>query len=321
LVEAIGDVIYTVDAGGVIIYLNPAIEALIGLPPEQLVGRPFAQFVHPEDLGRLQGNVQDLLAGGVPGAAEYRVLTTSGETRWIRVTSQSIVDEGRVTGMQGVLTDITERRRLEEQLEEAATAAERQRLARELHDSVTQSLFSLDLFANAAEQALATGRIERATENTRYICDLSQRALADMRLLIFELRPPVLEQEGLVGALRARLAAVEARAGLETEFNQTAVRPLPLAVESELYAVAREALNNTLKHAQAEGVTVYLEFDEQSCCLTIADDGIGFDLESAELGAGFGLRGMRERVESIDGTLTLETSPGRGTSVRVEVTV
>jgi PAS domain S-box-containing protein len=321
LVERISDVIYAVDTGGVITYLNPAIEALIGLPPEQVVGQPFAQFIHPEDLGRLQGNVQDLLAGTVPGTAEYRVLNASGETRWIRVTSQPIVDGDQVTSMQGLLTDITERKRIEEQLEEAATAAERQRLARELHDSVTQSLFSLDLFANATEQALATGRIERATENTRYICDLSQRALADMRLLIFELRPPVLEQEGLVGALRARLAAVEARAGLETEFNQTAVRPLPPAVESELYAVAREALNNTLKHARAEGVTVYLEFDEQSCCLTIADDGIGFDLEGAELGAGYGLRGMRERVESIDGRLTLETSPGRGASVRVEVTV
>ena len=95
----------------------------------ELVGQSFAQSIHPEDLGRLQGNVEELLAGGVPGAAEYRVLSTSDEPRWIRVTSRPIRDGDQITGIQGVLTDITERKRVEAQLEEAATAAERQRLA------------------------------------------------------------------------------------------------------------------------------------------------------------------------------------------------
>ncbi len=320
LVEKVSDVIYAVDAEGVITYLNPAIEALIGLPPDQVVGQPFAQFVHPEDLGRLQDNLQNLLSGVAPGSTEYRVLNVSGETRWIRVTSQPIVDEGRVTGLQGVLTDMTERKRVEEQLEEAAIAAERQRLARELHDSVTQSLYGLDLFANATQQTLSAGRIERATEHVQEILNLSHSALADMRLLIFELRPPLLEQEGLAGALRVRLESVEGRAGLKTKFEAKGERPLSPLVEAELYAVALEALNNALKHAQAEHITLNLECDEGRSCLTVQDDGIGYDPEMAKNRGGIGLHTMRERVERLGGNLTLETAPGRGTTVRVEVT-
>jgi PAS domain S-box-containing protein len=320
LVEDISDVIYSVDAEGVITYLNPAVEALIGLPPEQVVGQPFAQFIHPEDLGRLQENVQDLFSGLTPGPAEYRVLNASGETRWIRVASQPSRDGDRITGVQGVLSDITERKKVEEQLEEAATAAERQRLARELHDSVTQSLYGLDLLANAAQQTLAAGKIERASEHVREILSLSQSALADMRLLIFELRPPLLEQEGLAGALRARLGSVEGRAGLRTRFDVQGESPLSPTVEAELYAVALEALNNTLKHARAEHITLNLEYDGGRCYLTIQDDGVGFDSDMAESGGGLGLHTMRERVERLGGNLTLDTVPGRGTTIRVEVT-
>ena len=319
LVEKISDVIYAINTEGVITYLSPAAESLLGLPPKKLVGRQFAQSLHPEDSRKAQENVQALLAGGIPGTTEYRVLNALGETRWIGVTSQPIVDGGQVTGFRGVLTDITERKRVEEQLEEAAIAAERQRLARDLHDSVTQTLYSLDLFANAAQEALSKGKIETGTEHAQRIRSLSQSALVDMRLLIFELQPPLLE-EGLAGALRARLESVEARAGLTTEFEAMAERPLSPAVESELYAVAREALNNALRHAQADRITVKLDCDERGCCLTIRDDGVGFDLATTERTGGFGLRNMAYRAERIGGSLTLETAPGKGTTVRVEVT-
>jgi len=319
LVEKISDVIYAINREGVITYLSPAAESLLGLPPEQLVGRPFAQSIYPEDLEQVQENVQALLAGEVPGTAEYRVLNALGEIRWIRVTSQPIVDEGQVTGFRGVLTDITERKRVEEQLEEAAITAERQRLARDLHDSVTQTLYSLDLFANAAQEALSKGKIETGTEHAQRIRSLSQSALVDMRLLIFELQPPLLEQEGLAGALRARLESVEVRAGLTTEFEAMLERPLSPLVESELYAVAREALNNALRHAQADRIIVKLDCDERGCCLTIRDDGVGFDLATIERTGGFGLRNMADRAERMGGSLTLETAPGKGTTVRVEV--
>jgi signal transduction histidine kinase len=219
----------------------------------------------------------------------------------------------------GQIAGAIETARLFEQAQQGAVAEERNRLARELHDSVTQTLYSLDLFANATQQALSAGRIERASEHARQIFSLSQSALADMRLLIFELRPPLLDQEGLVGALRARLESVEARAGFKTGFEAKGERPLSPSVEAELYAVAQEVLNNTLKHAQAEQISVSLNYDEQRCCLTIRDDGIGFDPEIAEDSGGFGLHIIRERVERVGGTLTLETASGRGTTLSVEV--
>jgi len=319
LVEKVSDVIYSVDTQGVITYLNPAIESLIGLTPEQVVGQPFAQFVNADDLERLQDNIQSLLSGVTPDSNEYRVLTASGEIRWIHVTSQPIRDGDKVTGVQGVLTDITERKKVEGQLEQAATAAERQRLARELHDSVTQTLYSIDLFSNATQQALSSGKIDTATEHARQVRDLSQSALADMRLLIFELQPPILEKEGLVSALRKRLELVESRAGLDTKFEVNAERPLPSSVEGDLYAIATEALNNTLKHAQAEHITINLEYNDQYTYLTISDDGCGFDSQLAEKSHGYGLRNIRERVERMDGSMTLDTSPGRGTTVSVKV--
>jgi len=154
LVEKVSDVIYSVGADGVITYTNPAIEALIGLPPERVIGQQFTQFLHAEDVGQMQENIQTLLSGGSPGPAEYRLTTPSGETRWVRVTSQPISDGDQVTGLQGVLTDITERKLVVNRLEEEAATAERERLARRLHDAVTQTLFSASVIAESTPRIM-----------------------------------------------------------------------------------------------------------------------------------------------------------------------
>jgi signal transduction histidine kinase len=139
-----------------------------------------------------------------------------------------------------------------------------------------------------------------------------------MRLLLFELRPPVLQEHGLAAALRARLQAVETRAGLVAEFDCQAEERLPPAKEQELYRVAQEALNNVLKHAHAGRVRVHLAVANGRATLEIADDGVGFE-PSMQGAGGLGLRGMRERVERLAGTLRVDSSPGKGTCVHVEV--
>ena len=155
LVENVSDVIYRVDMQGKITYLNPAVEALIGLPPEELVGKSFALFIHPEDLGRTQKNMQSIISGQTHGHAEYRLMRASGEMRWIRVTSQPIREGNRITGVQGVLNDITERKQMEQQRQEAIAVAERERLARRLHDDVTQTLFSASVIAESTPRIMA----------------------------------------------------------------------------------------------------------------------------------------------------------------------
>ena len=214
-----------------------------------------------------------------------------------------------------------EHARLQRQAEQLAVLAERQRLARELHDSVTQSLYSVTLYANASVLALAAGKSDVAAGYLQELQETAQEGMRDMRLLIFQLHPPVLEAEGLVAALQARLAAVEGRAGLQTEFRIEGERRLPVAIEEELYWIAQEALNNVRKHAVAQHVTVHLHFAAASVRLEVQDDGVGFDPEavrSAGRGGG-GLRSLTERTVRLGGKLTYESKPSKGTRVIVEV--
>lgn len=212
-----------------------------------------------------------------------------------------------------------EHARLQEQAEQLAVLGERQRLARELHDSVTQSLYSVTLYANAAALALAAGKQNVTADYLHELQETAQEGMRDMRLLIFQLHPPVLETEGLVAALQARLAAVEGRAGLKTEFRVEAERRLPIAIESELYWIAQEALNNVRKHASARHVSVHLHFNTTSITLDVLDDGVGFDLQTVPAEGRGGLRTIAERTAQIGGKLTYTSTLGEGTRVKVEV--
>lgn len=209
--------------------------------------------------------------------------------------------------------------RLHEQAKQAAVLEERSRLARELHDSVTQALYSVVLYADATRLALAAGKQIVATENLAELRQMARQAMADMRLLLFQLRPPQLEKEGLAAALQARLNAVEARAGLRINFQVDGENTLPLAVEEELYHIAQEVLTNIAKHARAEQVTVQLLFTGQHCTLVIEDDGVGFDPAAAQHAGGVGLRSIGERTAQIGGVLGIESTPGQGTKIRIEV--
>lgn len=219
---------------------------------------------------------------------------------------------------------VEERTRAIEQLlvaaaQEQAVLEERQRLARDLHDSVIQALYSVTLHAQGARRLLASGELSTAADALRGLQDTAQEALDEMRLLIFDLRPPILEQVGLVAAVQARLNAVEGRANLQTKLIVDGVGDLPSLVEQALYRIAQESLNNTLKHAHAQHVTVRLRRAATAVLLEISDDGVGFDPATAGETGGMGLRGIAERVAQLDGTFILQSVPGAGTWLSVEV--
>jgi signal transduction histidine kinase/ligand-binding sensor domain-containing protein len=219
--------------------------------------------------------------------------------------------------------EIDQRNKVEETLRqherEKAILEERNRLARELHDSVTQSLYGVTLFADAATRLLDEGLVPPAIDNLRKLRHTAKDALEEMRLLIFELRPPILEQEGLAAALEARLEAVEERVGLKTQLILEGEVDLPHDLQEGLYRIALEALNNVLRHAQASCVTVSLIQEMPVTVLKIVDDGVGFELNNAQKSGGLGLKGMKERAEQIGGQLTIKSEPGMGTTVQVEV--
>ncbi|MCL4507256.1 MAG: GAF domain-containing sensor histidine kinase [Chloroflexi bacterium] len=209
--------------------------------------------------------------------------------------------------------------RLRRQAERLAVMEERQRLARELHDSVTQSLYSVTLYADASAMALQAGKADVAAKNLHELRDMAQSAMRDMRLLIFELHPPVLEKEGLVAALQARLAAVESRAGLQTDLRVENERCLPVDLEQELYRIAQEALNNVEKHARAHNVTVHIHFDADAVSIEVRDDGVGFDPSAVARQGGMGLRNIAERAARAGGASEVDSHPGGGTCVFVRV--
>jgi signal transduction histidine kinase len=223
---------------------------------------------------------------------------------------------------------VSERRRAALELAESQrregerAALERQRIARDLHDSVSQSLFSTTLHVRTAQHALAReglGSTGSVGEELSEIGQLTRGALAEMRALIFELRPGALADEGLVAALTKQASALGAREGLAIEVDGPDGRlPLEPEVDEQLYRLGQEALSNVVKHAGASRATVRIAATDDTVSIEVADDGRGFD--PAAVGPEhFGLRSMRGRVADLGGRLQVTSAPGRGTVLRVEV--
>jgi signal transduction histidine kinase len=205
------------------------------------------------------------------------------------------------------------------QAEELAAAKERNHLARELHDSVTQTIFSITLTAKSARLLLERD-FGQVAPQLDHLQELAQGALAEMRALIFELRPPAVEEEGLVSALRSHVAALKSRAGVEVDLQIEGERRLPGIQERRLFRIVQEALNNVVKYAQVSRAVVTLIIEDKRVLLQIEDKGIGFDPAAGQTNqTKMGLASMRERAEMMGGTFQVDSHPGAGTRIRVEI--
>jgi signal transduction histidine kinase len=236
-----------------------------------------------------------------------------------RQFSEEDIRLGLSFGNQAALA--IENARLRVQAEQAAILQERSRLARDLHDSVTQLLYSLTLLVEAGRRLARSGDWARVDEALARLGQISQQAFKEMRLLVYELRPLALKRAGLVRALQQRLDTVERRAGIEATLTVDGNVELPARLEEELYHIAQEALNNALKHAAATTITVYILADERRIAIEIRDDGKGLNLSAASGEGGIGLSSMRERAEKLGGALTITSVPGQGTTVNVTVSL
>lgn len=208
-----------------------------------------------------------------------------------------------------------ELRLLYQQAQELAALQERQHLARELHDSVSQVLYGISLGAHTAREALQDDPEQVAT-SLEYVLALSEAGLAEMRALIFELRPESLETEGLVAALGRQLAVLQTRHKLCVSTEIEEEPDLAIETKQALYRIAQEALHNIVKHAHASAVELRLARQENTLLLEVSDNGKGFDANQAFPGH-LGLRSMQERAARMGATLTIESTPGQGTGVRI----
>ncbi len=209
--------------------------------------------------------------------------------------------------------------RLFKKAEQSAVLEERSRLARELHDSVTQSLYSASLYSVGALRYIDQGKFDQIGVYLNHIAGLTQQSLKDMRLLVYQLRSSELVKSGLLGAIQSRLDAVERRSGIEVSLQSQEITELPEQIEENLYWITIEALNNSIKHAQAAHLWIEIEQRESDFVMVIQDDGIGFDLDQPATPGGMGLQSMRERAERIGGKVEIRTSPGSGTCVEIRL--
>ena len=230
----------------------------------------------------------------------------------VEVSSLASQRDGQFAGVHGSARDMRERERLERDLRrqagELASSQERAHLARELHDSVTQALFSMTLVTRTTE-LLVDRDPAAAKEKLGSLRDLQREALAEMRALIFELRPGNIEQDGLLAALKTHSAGLQGRIGLPIVVTSDLAERLPLALEEVLYRISQEALHNVVKHAAARQVTFSIDRPASGVRLRIVDDGKGFEAASVPDGH-LGLAGMRARAEKIGATFEVTSRLG-----------
>jgi signal transduction histidine kinase len=222
----------------------------------------------------------------------------------------------RVNASQDLERQVEERtREVIEQAQQLAAVEERQRLARELHDSVSQALYGIALGARTA-RTLLDSEPARAVEPVEYVLSLAEAGLAEMRALIFELRPESLETEGLVAALEKQSAATKARYGIEVVADLGEEPSLSFAQKEVFYRIAQEALHNVVKHAHATRAEVRLAAANGSVVLEVRDNGAGFNT-SLSFPGHMGLVSMMERAASIGANTEIKSEPGLGTTVKL----
>jgi signal transduction histidine kinase len=212
-----------------------------------------------------------------------------------------------------------ENARLHERSRELSIVEERNRLARELHDSVTQRLFGVALAAESASTLLERDRAGAATELQR-VSELARGAMEELRAVVFELRPASLEAEGLATVLRKHVDVLRRVAGQRIELFACDVPKLGANPATQVLRIAQEALGNAVRHAGAERIEVLLQGLDERLILQVSDDGCGFDPEGPEVrGQRLGLTSMEERATELGGTLKVTSTLGEGTTIRLEI--
>jgi signal transduction histidine kinase len=209
--------------------------------------------------------------------------------------------------------------RLFEQAQQAASLEERQRIARDLHDSVSQALYGISLGARTARTLIE--RDPKAVEQPLdYILSLSEAGLAELRALIFELRPDALKTDGLVAALERQVAAIRARHRIDVDADLAPEPAVGIEAKEALYRVAQEAMTNAIKHAHATRLDLRLWHEDGTLNLRVHDNGVGFDPQG-DFPGHLGLKSMRERAQRLGGNVAIASTPGEGVTVTINLPV
>jgi len=327
LLDAAVDGVVELDARGTVVRANGAFCSMVHLPVEEILGRPWGEMVERSGGGDSLASLPETGEAMVVGEsgtlyleARSSKMPTSppGTLLMIRDVTASKTAEQTIRTLFQFLQDRDEDRTRLLQRSGAAIEAERNRIARDLHDGPIQGVSAASLSLEAVKLMMESGDTARALDTLKKICEeLSEEAMS-LRRIMSDLRPPLLEQRGLIPAVRELCDKWQRETEVPVSVYADAPGPMPSDVETLAYRVVQEAMSNVKKHAGATEVTVRIDASAGSLRVEVKDNGCGFDPEEARqfLRAGkVGLASMRERAELAGGTLTMKSAPGAGTSV------
>ncbi len=329
LFENARDAMYVHDLEGNYISINHAAEKLSGYTREEIVGHNFSEFIASEHISNVRNRFCGKLAKRGETTYEVEVIAKDGRRVPVEVSSRAIYENGVIVGVQGTARDITERKQAQDALQMfsrqliEAQEEERRRIARELHDQIGQVLTAVKMNLHTVQ------RVCNGTEAGPHIKDNIEavdEALRLVRDLSVDLRPPLLDDLGLVTALHWYIDRYAKRTGLAAKVIVDLEDPnerFSREIETACFRIAQEALTNVVRHARAKGVTLHLVKDANLLRLSVKDDGVGFDPETLQRRAPravtLGLLGMKERAHAAAGDVEIDSKISKGTEIRLKL--
>ena len=324
LFENSKDAFYVHDINGIYTSVNRAAEKLSGYSREQIVGKHFSEFMAPHYAQIVQRQLQKKLETAGETTYEVEVITKKGRSVPIEISSRLIVEAGVPVGVQGCIRDISEKRKAQEvernysrRLIEAQEA-ERRRISRELHDQVGQILTAVKMNLHVLQHKCSQPEILLSINENLKVID---EAVDQIRDLSIDLRPLLLDDLGLVVALRWYLERQTRNLGIPAKFVSGSLDEddrFSSELETACFRIVQEGVTNIVRHARATRISVRLERVVSDLILLITDDGAGFDARMLRSGSGtatLGLRGMEERAQAVGGTITIDSAPALGTEI------
>jgi PAS domain S-box-containing protein len=295
--------------------ISDEIERISGYPAADFIEsarRTYGSIIHPEDRGEVDRVVRAATSADRPFALEYRIVRADGGTAWVLERGQQVVGAEGGACLHGVIFDVTERRELKAQRARIIAAQDetRRQIGRDLHDGAQQRLMTVALTLRSMKATLSEDPEAASTLADEAIAELAG-ATAELRELARGIHPPVLTEHGLATAV----GALAARATLPVDVDCTLTRRLPAAVEIAAYYVVSESLTNTARHARATRGRVRLACPGEALLVEVSDDGVG----GADPEGGSGLSGLRDRIDALEGSISVSSDPGRGTTISVRI--
>ena len=327
LFENCRDAIYVHDLSGRYTLVNRAAEQLSGYQREEILGKHYSNFVAPRHLKEARENFCLKLDVPIETTYEAEIVCKNGARIPVEVSSRMVYENGEAVGVQGTVRDITERKRAQEILQTyshrliEAQEAERQNIAQDLDDEISHVLTELreklSLLQDETEASRVQSQVVEAIEKV-------DEALVQVRDLSLDLRTSQLDELGLAAALRWYIARYTMRSGIAAEvIGDAAMGALPHDVETACFRITQEALANTARHSRATKATVHLERRKGQLHLTVHDNGVGFNsrklLDGTTAAKVPGLRGMQERALAIRAQIEINSRPGSGTDIILDV--